>query len=224
MWRAGLGDRAGQRSADLLLHPALEHLAGALLDPAAELLAVEREPHDQRRVARLAVPEAIFDGAQRRAGLGELERADDAAAVVGMHGRSRGRIALRQQLVGPLGSDAVVQALEPLASLGRYSGRKPEIRQRRAQVQTGPADDDRRASGREDLVDSRMRELPGTRRRTPRGRGPRSPRAWRGTGSSGSGGRGRPASSRPRRAPPEFDLRLPRRPRSSRTPSGRRSR
>jgi predicted amidohydrolase len=54
----GSGDRAGERTADLLLHPALEHLAGSLLDPPPQLLARELEAADSEeeleRLRRIA--------------------------------------------------------------------------------------------------------------------------------------------------------------------------
>ena len=78
----GTRDRPGQRGVHLLLHPTLEHLVRSVSDSAAELLARKLEPDDQGRVAGFAGPEPVLRRPQGRAGLGELERPHDAAAVV----------------------------------------------------------------------------------------------------------------------------------------------
>jgi len=53
-------DGSFKRSADFLLDPALEHPARPLVDPPAELVALQDEACDERRVARIAAPEAVL--------------------------------------------------------------------------------------------------------------------------------------------------------------------
>ena len=196
----------------------------ALLDPPCQLVGRDVEADDQRRVPRLAAPEPVLARAQARPGLGQLERAHDAAAVVRVHGGRRGRIALGEQLVRRLGAELVVEALQPLARSRRGRRRQLEVGQCGAQVEPGAADDDGRPAGGEDLVHRRVGAAAGSRRPSLPRRGRGSRRAGRRTGWSGSAARGRPASRRRRRARPGSGARPPRRRRSCPRPSARRSR
>ena len=67
---------------------------------------VELEPDERRRVAHVVGPEPVLGRRERRAGVGQLERAHDAAAVVRVHARGGGGVALGEQRVRPLGADA----------------------------------------------------------------------------------------------------------------------
>ena len=71
------GERSGERRSRLLCDAGVEHRARARVDAAGELLARDVEADDERRMPRLRRPEPVVSVAQRRAGLGELERADD---------------------------------------------------------------------------------------------------------------------------------------------------
>ena len=97
-------------------------------------------------------------GASDAPGLGELERAHDAAAVVRVDARGGGRVALGEQRVGRLGPSCVVEALHRSRAPGAGGGGSSSADERGAEVEAGAADDDRRAAGGDDLVDRRVRE------------------------------------------------------------------
>ena len=70
---------------------------------------------------------------------------------------SRGaRVACQQQRVRLLGAEPLVLALPEHAALGRR--RQRQVRERRAQVEPGSADDERESAAREDVVDRAVRE------------------------------------------------------------------
>ena len=83
--------------AHLLLDAGVEHRPRARLDPRVQNVRRDVQTGDQRRQARLRRPEAV--AAQRVAGFGELESADDAAAVVRVHRGGRLGIPLGQECV-----------------------------------------------------------------------------------------------------------------------------
>ena len=103
---------------------------------------------------------------ERRAGFGELQRADDATPVVRVHD-TRGRgIELGEMRVRNVGAFVVVEPTPPVAFTRLRRRRQRQIGQRGAQIETRSADDDRRPAGREDLVDrsvSQRRVLPDRR-------------------------------------------------------------
>ena len=96
--------------------------------------------------------------AERVAGFGELERADDPAAVVRVHRGRRLGIALGEERVRRLGALLVVDALPALARARLRRRRNVQLGERRAEVQAGAADDDRRPAGGERSVDRLVRE------------------------------------------------------------------
>ncbi len=106
-------------------------------------------------MTQLLLPQPV--AGERVAGLGELERAHDSAAVVRVHGRRGSGVALGEQRVGGLGT-LVVEALAPLARAGRGCGRHVQATEGGAEVQTGAADDHGCATGRERCVDRRVGE------------------------------------------------------------------
>ena len=77
------------------------------VDPPVELVERQVERDDRRRVARVVCPQPVVGGCERAPGLGELERADDAPAVVRVHARGGCRVALGEQRVRCLGSEPV---------------------------------------------------------------------------------------------------------------------
>src|SRR5207247_6127525 len=98
-------------------------------------------------------PEPVGGRRERRAGRRELERAHDAAAVVGMDARRGCWVALGKEGVRALGPELVVDRLPVLALARRRRRRQLEIGARRAPVDTGAADDDRGPSCGDDLVE-----------------------------------------------------------------------
>ena len=87
----------------------------ALDDAPLELVARHVEAEDERRVSRLAAPQRVSAGLQRLADLRQLERADDAAAVVRVDALGRERISLCERGMGLLGPETVVEPLPALA-------------------------------------------------------------------------------------------------------------
>ena len=75
-----------------------------------------------------------------------------------MHARRCRGIALREQRMRGLAPELVVHAFPPFALPRRRRRRKLEVRERRAQVEAGAADDDRRPARGDDLVDRLVRE------------------------------------------------------------------
>ena len=105
----------------------------------------------------MLAPEPVLTRPQARAGLGKLERTDDAPPVVRVHGLGGLGIALDEECVGALAAELVVEALQPLALAGRRRGRQLELRQGGAQVEARAADDDRRSPLCQSLVDRGVR-------------------------------------------------------------------
>ena len=97
--------------------PALEHRPRALGDPLVEDCLRHVEADDDGRVPRLARPEPVARRCERRTGLGELEGADDAAAVVRVHRCGGRRVDRGQALVRRLGAALVVERRPPLPAL-----------------------------------------------------------------------------------------------------------
>ena len=85
-------------------------------------------------------------------------RAHDAAAVVRVHARCGGRVALGEERVRALGAELVVGRLPPLPFAGSGRRGQLEVGERRAQVEPGAADHDRRPPRREDLVNGGVGE------------------------------------------------------------------
>ena len=156
IFRAVADSVPGERRSHLLLHPGVEHRPRPFLDAPAELFHRDIETDHQRRVTRLVLPQPV--AGERVAGLGELERAHDPAAVVRVHGRGGSGVALGEERVGSLGT-LVVEALPPLARAGLGRRRHVQAAQGSAEVQTGAADDHGCSPGRERSVDRRMGEL-----------------------------------------------------------------
>ncbi len=84
---------------------------------------------------RVTGPEPVGAAAKRRARLGQFERADDAATVVGMDGRRGFGILLREQLVRRFWPDLVVERLDPLARARGRRRRQVEVGEGGAQVE-----------------------------------------------------------------------------------------
>ena len=108
---------------------------------------------------RRARPQPVVLGCERGSNLRELERSHDPTAVVRVHHRARGGIERCEPRMGDLGTLFVVEACPPFPRARLRSGRQRQVGQRRPQIQAGAADDDRRASRGEDLVDHRVGEL-----------------------------------------------------------------
>ena len=122
--------------------------------------------------------------------------------------------------VRPLGALAVVELLPALARSGLRSRRQPQIGQRGAQVEAGTADDDRSAAGGENLVDRGVRQLlvlTDGSLVVERPDADEPPGDWFGENREPAS---RPASSRPRRSPPEFARSEPAQRRSCPEPVG----
>ena len=81
--------------------PASNIACGALEDSPLELLARHVEAEEERRVARLAL-QSGSRRAERLADLRQLERADDAPAVVRVDALRCERVALGEQRMGVL--------------------------------------------------------------------------------------------------------------------------
>ena len=88
-----------------------EHRFCSVLDPRRQHLSREVEPEDDRGVAHVRSPEPVGVALKRRSELGQLERAHHAPAIVGMQVRGRVGITPRQDRMGTLGAEAVVDAL-----------------------------------------------------------------------------------------------------------------
>src|SRR5215213_497905 len=135
-------DRPGQRGPHLLLDAGLEHRAGPLLDAPLELGRLDLETEEQRRAAVLLVPQPV--AGERASQLRELERTDDAAAVVRMDG---GRGLGIERLEPPVRVESavlVVELLPAAAGLRRRARRQPQVGECRTEVQAGAPDDDGR--------------------------------------------------------------------------------
>ena len=135
--------------------PAAAIARDALVDPPVELVQRHVERDDQRRAG--ARPPSRGDPSRRRergAGLGELERPNEALAVVRVNARRGGRIALGEQGVCGLGAEPVDFALPVLPPAGRGRRRQLERGERGAEVQPGPP----ATSGTSCPVDRRVRE------------------------------------------------------------------
>ena len=89
---------------------------------------------------------------------GELQAADDPAAVVRMDRGGGFGVELGELRVSLLGPRRVVQLLPALALAGLGSRRQREVGERGPQVEAGSAGDDRRPARGEDLVDRGVRE------------------------------------------------------------------
>src|SRR5438876_6967439 len=87
-------ERAGDGGAHLVHDSCVEHRARARLDAAVELVRLDVEADDQRRVPRLLRPENVALRRQRRARLRELEGTHDPTAVVSVDALGGGGIAL----------------------------------------------------------------------------------------------------------------------------------
>ena len=119
----GVRDAAGQRAPHLVLHAGGEHRVGALDDAPLELFAWHVEAEDERRVPRLPAPQRVPAGLQRFAELRQLERADDAAAVVRVDALGCKRISFGERGMGTLGPQTVVESL-PALPIARWRRRQ----------------------------------------------------------------------------------------------------
>ena len=91
----------------------------------------EVEADEHRRTAQVVGPEACpRAGASDDPDVGQLERADDAAAVVRVDARGGGGVALGEERVRPLRAELVVERAPALALAGR--GRRRQLERRRA--------------------------------------------------------------------------------------------
>jgi hypothetical protein len=138
---------------DLLLDAGLEHRARALADPPVQRDLRDVETDHERRVPRLAGPEPVARRRERLADLGELERTDDAAAVVRVHRRGRVRIEPREQRVRGLGTRLVVMLRPALASTGRRRRGERELHEGCTEIEPGASYDHGRMARGEDFVD-----------------------------------------------------------------------
>ena len=114
------------------------------------------EPGEERRTAHVLRPEAIAVRDERRARLGELERAHDPPAVVPVNRRRRRRVEVREARERAVGV-GIVRALPPLTCTGLRSGRHAQVDEGGAKVQSRPPDD-RRSVRLHELVDRRVCE------------------------------------------------------------------
>jgi hypothetical protein len=136
---------------------ALEHRDRPLPDAALEFVRRHGEAGHERGAPCLPGPETSAAGrrSERRARIRELERANDASAVVEMD-RSRGlRVAGAELRVGAAGI-RVVPALPVLACPFCRSGRNAQVRERCPQVEPGAPRDHRTSPLEDELVDLRM--------------------------------------------------------------------
>jgi len=116
------------------------------------------EPEDERRQPGLGRPQPRTLRDERATRLPELERAHVPLAVVRVHSRRGSRIASGKQGVRRRGATPGVQPLPACARVRWNVGRKGDVRQGGLEPEPRAADDDRRAPGRDDLVDGLVRE------------------------------------------------------------------
>ena len=155
-----------------------------------------------RRVPRLLRPEPVGRGRERRAGLGELERAHDPAAVVRDGRRAAAAGSSPRAARGPPGRVLVVER-RPALARARLGRRRQRRARRGPRGGRGPSRRRRPESSRR-RGSRRSPHGPGAhiRRPRPRGRAARSPTSragWRLIREDRQAV-GRPASRRPRRA------------------------
>ena len=110
-------------------------------------------------MAHVVAPQPILVRHERGARLGQLQRPDDPATVIGMDSGRRLGIPLGERLVRRFGPELVVGALPARPLLGRRGGRKGELDEGRPKIQARATDNDRRQALLECVVDRRVREL-----------------------------------------------------------------
>jgi hypothetical protein len=76
-----------------------------------------------------------------------------------MHRRGGRGIPIGEEIVRALGAEPLIDVFPPFAGAGGGSRREVEPRDRRAQVEARPADDDRCSAPGKDCIDRRVREL-----------------------------------------------------------------
>ena len=132
--------------------PARDHRVDAGVDARVQRLALHRQAGEQRRVAGVGGPQpaGAVGAAASRAGVEQLERADDAAgASVGRDRARRPRGSRRRaRRAAPRRPRAASCARPALADAGSRRRAQVELGERGAQVQAGAADDDRRGARR----------------------------------------------------------------------------
>ena len=132
-----------------------DHLVDPRVDPAPELLAVDGQADEQGRATKPRGPELLASPRRLDAGALKLERPRDPLAVSRVDRRGDVRVELTvERLRATLGD----LALDLLAHIGRNRRAQVEVGERGAQVEAGPADHDRPAALRQELVDLRVRK------------------------------------------------------------------
>ena len=155
---SAVADRSRGARPDLVHDASRDHLVGASLDPTQQLRRRDVEAENEGWSPHVRRPEAIGDGRERASLLGELECADDAAAVADVHGSRGGRIELAKPCVGSSGV-GVVETLE--ADSARRVGRRrdSQVGERGAQIQPRSSSDDSGAVRLDEGVDRRVCEV-----------------------------------------------------------------
>src|SRR6478735_23767 len=154
--RAGLGSRTG-----LVRGTRGDHLVHPGVDPAGELLAVHGQAHEQSRATHAGRPKPLAGARRLDPGSLQLGHAHDALAVVWVDRRREVRVELPPERLGPTLGEL---ALDLGANLRWNRRSQVQVRERRPQVQPGPANRDRAPSLGQQLVDLLVREggeLPG---------------------------------------------------------------
>ena len=118
---------------------------------------IDLQTQDRGGTACLRRPEAVLPHNERGARLGELERPDQALAVVRVHGGRRARIELLQPAVRRV-AIRVHLGRDPCASLGCNCRRDVEVGERSAEVEPGPARHDCDSALGDERIDLAMRE------------------------------------------------------------------
>ena len=158
IFRAVVRRLGKQRAVHLVLDAGVEHARRPLRDPPLELGLRHVQSDEESRLPPGATEQRVGERYERPSCLRELERPDDPAAVVRMHARRRHWVELGEPGVRSGRTVLVVEPLPPLARTGRRCGRQLELGERGAKVEAGPAHDERRLSGLQDLVDCGVRE------------------------------------------------------------------
>ena len=109
-------------------------MLGSLLDPAVELVLRDERGRRRASAAGLRAPEPVDSTGERRARLGQRQRADEALSVVGMHRGRGGRVPLGQTAVR--GARVLVDSLLHARQRRLVNcGRELEIREGCAEVE-----------------------------------------------------------------------------------------